>query len=196
MQCEKISFSFAKNQIRIICSEWKPCCYYANTINICVARGVSITALLFVSLSFQNRRRQRRRYARISKWSLQSYPNVASPFLYHFIIENYVSVFLCALKRTTNEFSTCWCWTTKEMNLIFCIKTELLNVYTLSLFLSSSVSVRCALLRIFIMLFTFDKHMHSHYFDCFYCNAVAIEATHTQTHARSIAHEQRKEWSA
>ena len=163
------------------------CCYYANTINICVAGGVSITALHFVSLSFQNRRRRRWRYARISKWSSQNYPNIGSPFSYHFIMENYVSVFLCAFKHTTNEFS------------MLVLNDEGNEPHFLhqdrTFKCLYSLSLRCALLRIFIMLFTFDKHMHSHYFDCFYCNAVAIEATHTQTHTRSIAHEQRKEWS-
>lgn len=41
------------------------------------------------------------------------------------------------------------------MYLIFCIKTKLLNV----------------VLHVFFMLFTFDKHMHSHYSHCFCSNA-------------------------
>lgn len=89
-----------------------------------------------------------------------------------------VCVFYALLSTQPTNFPWC-CWTTKEMNLIFCIKTELLNVY--------ARSRRCAQLRIFIMLFTFDKHMHSHYFDCFYCIAVAIEATHTQTHTHALS---------
>lgn len=46
----RLFFFPAVDPIRIVCSGSKACFHYANTVNIREARGVSISALLFISL--------------------------------------------------------------------------------------------------------------------------------------------------
>lgn len=178
-------FFLSKNQIRIVCSGCKTQLLLCeNGKHLCSRRCFYQCLALLISCIHKSM--MLRSYFKAEAYKLP----VTLQHFTHWIPFHYRKTCLFFLCWMPNKFS-CWCCYRCCLGKNEGNEPHFLHQDRTFKCLYSSLSLFLADFYVFIMLFTFDKHMHSHYSYCFYCNAVSIEATiYTILHT-----EKRKEWS-